>query len=39
MTSQADLLRAEMGRQGITDNELRAGLAAIIIWPSESGCL
>jgi len=33
--SHADLLRAEMDRQGITDNQLRAGLAAII--GGESG--
>jgi predicted chitinase len=35
MTDNADLLRAEMDRQGIIDNELRAGLAAII--GGESG--
>ena len=35
MASQADLLRAEMDRQGIADNQLRAGLAAII--GGESG--
>lgn len=35
MSDNADLLRAEMDRQGITDNELRAGLAAII--GGESG--
>lgn len=33
--NNADLLRAEMDRQGITDNQLRAGLAAII--GGESG--
>lgn len=33
--NNADLLRAEMDRQGIRDNELRAGLAAII--GGESG--
>lgn len=30
MPDNTDLLRAEMDRQGITDNQLRAGLAAII---------
>lgn len=35
MADHAELLRAEMDRQGITDNQLRAGLAAII--GGESG--
>lgn len=35
MADQKELLRSEMDRQGVTDNELRAGIAALVGGESE----